>query len=124
MNSLLDTIENSLLDTFDMSQIPTRLLIGGEWVEPANGKRFATLNPATEDVLAEVSEAGAPEVDAAVSSAREALRHGPWSTMTGAERGRILHRLAALMRERSEELVLPHGYPGGDRLPGILRRLG
>jgi aldehyde dehydrogenase (NAD+) len=121
MNSLLDTIENSLLDTFDMSQIPTRLLIGGEWVEPANGKRFATLNPATEDVLAEVSEAGAPEVDAAVSSAREALRHGPWSTMTGAERGRILHRLAALMRERSEELVLLESIDAGKPLAATRR---
>ena len=57
--------------------VPTRLLIGGEWCEAASGKRFATLNPATEEVLAEIAEAGAADVDAAVAAARKALRLGP-----------------------------------------------
>src|SRR5215475_4585911 len=88
----------------EIPQVSNRLLIGGEWCEAADGKRFATVNPATEQVIAEIAEAGAPEVDAAVAAAREALRDGPWPMMTGAERGRILRRLADLMRERSEEL--------------------
>jgi aldehyde dehydrogenase (NAD+) len=112
---------SSVLDTVDLSHTPTRLLIGGEWCESANGKRFATLNPATEETLLEVSEAGAPEIDAAVEAARAALRKGPWATMTGAERGRILHRLAALMRERSEELVLLESIDAGKPLAATRR---
>jgi aldehyde dehydrogenase (NAD+) len=111
----------SVLGALDMRQVPTRLLIGGDWCEAAGGKCFATLNPATEEVLAEVSEAGAPEVDAAVSAAREALRRGAWSMMTGPERGRILHRLAALMRERSEDLVLLESIDAGKPLAATRR---
>ncbi|MBN8936896.1 MAG: aldehyde dehydrogenase family protein [Rhizobiales bacterium] len=112
---------SSVLDTVDLSRTPTRLLIGGEWCESASGKRFATLNPATEEVLLEVAEAGAAEVDAAVDAAQAALRKGPWATMTGAERGRILHRLAALMRERSEELVLLESIDAGKPLAATRR---
>jgi hypothetical protein len=94
---------SGVVETAVLPQIPSRLLIGGEWREAASGRRFATLNPATEEVLAEVSEAGPSDVDAAVSAARDALRRGAWPTMTGADRGRILHRLAAILRERSED---------------------
>src|SRR5271163_4585008 len=87
-------------------QVPAKLLIGGDWCEAASGKRFATLNPATEEVLAEIPEAGASDIDAAVFAAREALRRGAWPAMTGADRGRVLRRLAALMREKAEDLVL------------------
>ena len=93
-----DLIETTALDTTGLPDVPLRLLIGGEWCEGASGKRFATLNPATEEVLAEVSEAEAPEIDAAVAAARDALRRGPWPGMTGAERGRILYRLAGMLR--------------------------
>lgn len=101
--------------------LDTRLLIGGEWCEAAGGKRFATLDPATEEVLAEVSEAGAAEVDAAVFAARDALRRGVWPSMTGAERGRILYKLAALIRERSEELVLLESIDAGKPLAATRR---
>jgi aldehyde dehydrogenase (NAD+) len=96
-------------------------LIGGEWCEAASGKRFATLNPATEQVLTEIAEAGQPEVNAAVAAARKALRQGPWPMMTGAERGRILRRLAELMRERSEELVLIESLDAGKPLAATRR---
>lgn len=99
----------------------TKLLIGGEWVESSDGKRFATLNPATEDVLTEVSAAGAADVDAAVAAAQHALRRGPWGSMSGAERGRILNRLAALMRERFEELVLLESIDGGKPMAATRR---
>jgi len=108
-------------DTNEIPLVPTRLLIGSEWCEAASGKRFATLNPATEQVLAEIAEAGAPEVDAAVAAARAALRRGPWPMMTGAERGRVLRRLADLMRERSEELVLLESLDAGKPMAATRR---
>src|SRR4029450_13393599 len=68
------------------------LLIGGRWVEPASGKRFKTINPATEEVLAEVAEAGEEDVDAAVKAARAAYTR-TWSRMSGAERAKYLYRM-------------------------------
>jgi aldehyde dehydrogenase (NAD+) len=91
----------------------TQLLIGGEWGEGAKGARFATLNPATEDVIADVSQAGAGDIDAAVAAARKALTTGAWPAMTGAQRGRILYRLAQIMRERIENLVALESIDGG-----------
>jgi aldehyde dehydrogenase (NAD+) len=108
-------------DANELPLVPTRLLIGGQWCEAASGKRFATLNPATGEVLAEIAEAGAPEVDAAVGAARKALRQGPWPMMTGAERGRVLRKLADLMRERSEELVLLESIDAGKPLAATRR---
>src|ERR1700742_149027 len=116
-----DLIETTALDTTGLPDVPLRLLIGGEWCEGASGKRFATLNPATEQVLAEVSEADAPEIDAAVAAAREALRRGPGATMSGAERARILNRLAGILRERSEEVVLLESIDGGKPLAATRR---
>src|SRR5215216_2863079 len=74
------------------------LLIGGRWVEPASGKRFKTINPATEEVLAEVAEAGDEDVDAAVKAAQAAYR--VWSRMPGAERAKYLYRIARILQER------------------------
>jgi aldehyde dehydrogenase (NAD+) len=90
-----------------------RLLIDGAWVEAASGRRFETRNPATETLLATVAEADRTDVDAAVASARKALRDGPWGRMTGAERGRILHRLAQLVRNHADELIVLEALDGG-----------
>jgi aldehyde dehydrogenase (NAD+) len=100
---------------------PTRLLIGGEWGEATRGKRFVTINPATEETIAEVSEATAADIDAAVVAARLALRRGPWPAMSGAERGRILNRLASILRARFEELVLLESLDGGKPLAATRR---
>lgn len=100
---------------------PTDLLIGGETVEAASRKRFATLNPATEEVIAEISEAGAEEVNAAVAAARKAFTTGPWPAMSGIERGRILNRIAAIMRERIDELVLLESMDAGKPLAATRR---
>jgi aldehyde dehydrogenase (NAD+) len=108
-------------ETAAVPQVPTSLLIDGEWCEAESGKRFATLNPATGRVVAEIAEAGAPEIDAAVAAARRALRRGPWSTMTGSERGRVLRRLADLMRRRGEELVLLESIDAGKPLAATRR---
>jgi aldehyde dehydrogenase (NAD+) len=112
---------SGLVETAGLPEAPLRLLIGGEWCEAASGKRFATLNPANEQVLAEVSEADVPEIDAAVSAARDAQRRGAWPAMTGAERGRVLHRLAGILRERSEEVVLLESIDAGKPLAATRR---
>ncbi|MEW6449554.1 MAG: aldehyde dehydrogenase family protein [Pseudomonadota bacterium] len=99
----------------------TQLLIGGEWGEASLRKRFATLDPSTGEPIAEVSEATASDIDAAVGAARQALRSGPWPAMSGAQRGRILNRLAAIMRERFEELVLLESLDGGKPISATRR---
>jgi aldehyde dehydrogenase (NAD+) len=99
---------------------PTKLLIDGDWGEAASGARFATIDPATEDVISEVSEAGAADVDAAVEAARRALT-GRWGMMTGAERGRVLYRLASIIRDRSEELTLLESIDAGKPLAATRR---
>ncbi|MBK6439671.1 MAG: betaine-aldehyde dehydrogenase, partial [Candidatus Microthrix sp.] len=66
-------------------------------------ERFPTINPATGEVLAQVHQASDADVDAAVASAEAAFP--AWAALTGAERGRILNRAAALLRERNDELA-------------------
>jgi 5-carboxymethyl-2-hydroxymuconic-semialdehyde dehydrogenase len=82
------------------------LYIGGEFRGGRAARRFATLNPATNQVITEVAEGQAEDVDDAVASAVAAFRRGPWPRMTGAERGRYLRRIADLMMEDAEALAL------------------
>jgi acyl-CoA reductase-like NAD-dependent aldehyde dehydrogenase len=85
---------------------PGRLLIGGEFADARSGRTFTTVNPADETVITTVAEAGTEDVDAAVDAARTALTTGPWSRMSGAERGRLLWRMGELMLERIPSLSL------------------
>jgi aldehyde dehydrogenase (NAD+) len=93
----------------------TQCFIGGKWLPAASGKTFETINPATEEVISQVAEGDATDVDLAVDAAREALEHGPWSKMDARDRGRLLYKLADLIEEESEELaaleVLDNGKP-------------
>ncbi len=93
----------------------TECFIGGRWVPASDGKTFPTLNPATEEVIAEVAEAAADDVDNAVRVAREALEEGPWSRMDARDRGRLLYRFADLVEQNGEELAsletLDNGKP-------------
>ena len=88
------------------------LLVGGRWVEPASQKRFKTINPATEEVLAEVAEAGEDDVDAAVKAARSAYTK-VWSRMSGAERAKYLYRIARVLQERAREFAVLETMNGG-----------
>lgn len=81
------------------------MLIGGQRVPALSGKRFETRNPATGELLALVAQGGAEDVDRAVQAARAALT-GPWSRMKGAERQRIMLRLADLVEAHYEELAM------------------
>ncbi len=80
------------------------LFINGEFVD-GSGTAFTTINPATEESLAEVAEATTDDVDRAVKAARAAYR-GVWGRMSGADRGKYLFRIARIMQERSRELAV------------------
>src|SRR6267154_2700154 len=66
---------------------PTKLLINGKWVDSASGKTFPTINPSTGEVITQVAESDAADVDKAVAAARAAFDKGPWRKMSAAERG-------------------------------------
>jgi len=88
------------------------LFIDGAFVEPADLARFKTVNPATEEVLSEVCQAGPAEVAAAVAAARCAYDE-VWSPMPGAERGKYVYRLARLLQERARELAVLESMDNG-----------
>jgi len=77
--------------------------IGGKFV--AGSKHFPTINPATEEILSQISLAGKAEVDAAVKAARKAYTT-TWSKMSGKERGKYLFRIARIMQERAREFAV------------------
>jgi aldehyde dehydrogenase (NAD+) len=88
------------------------LFIGGEFVEPADGDTMKTVNPADEEVLAEVSVGGPADVDRAVAAARRAYDE-VWGPMPGAERAKYLYRLARIVQERSRELAVLESLDNG-----------
>jgi aldehyde dehydrogenase (NAD+) len=81
------------------------LFINGEFVDPAAKGSFKSVNPATEEILADVAEAGDVDVDRAVRAARAAYDK-VWSRLPGSERGKYLFRIARLIQERSRELAV------------------
>jgi aldehyde dehydrogenase (NAD+) len=81
------------------------LFIAGQFTDPADGGSLKTVNPATEEVLAEVAVAGAADVDRAVAAARTAFER-TWSRMPGSERAKYLFRIARILQERSRELAV------------------
>lgn len=84
----------------------TDLWINGQWKPSLSGKRFATLNPATEEILAEIAEADEKDIDEAVQAARRAFESGPWPRMKAAERAKILQTVAQLIEKNNEELAM------------------
>jgi len=104
---ILDTVAN-------IPQIrQTQLLIDGKWVDAVSGKTFSTINPATEEVIAEVAEGDAADIDLAVKAARKAFESGPWSKMDARDRGRLIYRLADLIEENIEELAALESLDNG-----------
>ena len=95
-----------------------QLLIDGQWVEPASGKRFASHDPATGKPLAELAFADREDVDRAVKAARKAFDGGQWPAMKPSQRAKLLWRLADAL-ERDAEIfaaleTLDNGKPIGD----------
>jgi betaine-aldehyde dehydrogenase len=96
-----------------MNPPETRLYIGGGFVDSESGETFETINPATGKVICSVQHAAAADVDRAVQSAQSGFE--VWREISGAERGRILHKAVALLRRYNEDLarleVLDTGKP-------------
>jgi len=96
------------------TEAPLHLLIGGQWVDAADGRSFETVDPATEEHLATVPHTGAEDVNRAVRAARAAFEDGsPWRKMTPSRRGKILHRIGDLILEYADELALLESLDNG-----------
>src|SRR2546423_1726410 len=95
--------------------LQTKLLIDGQWRDSVSGKTFATVNPATEEVIAEVAEGDAADIDLAVKAARKAFDSGPWRKTDARDRGRLMNKLADLIEQNVAELAeletLDNGKP-------------
>lgn len=88
------------------------LFINGGFQKAKSGKTFDTINPATEQKLAKVAEAGDEDVDLAVKSARKAYDKY-WSKMPAAERGKYIYRIARIIQERAREFAVIETMDGG-----------
>jgi aldehyde dehydrogenase (NAD+) len=84
--------------------------VGGEWLEPK--ETYTTIDPASEEPLAEVGQATDAEVQLAVGAARDAFENG-WSALPGSERAKYLFRIARILQERSREFAVLESLNGG-----------
>ncbi|MFL6073473.1 MAG: aldehyde dehydrogenase family protein [Mycobacteriales bacterium] len=87
------------------------MFVDGEFTDSADGERAKTINPATEEVLAEVAWASQSDVDRAMSAARRAA--AGWAALPGRERGKYVYRIARLIQERSRELAVLESLDNG-----------
>jgi aldehyde dehydrogenase (NAD+) len=83
----------------------TQCFINNEYVDAESGKTFETVNPANEEVIAHIASGDKADVDKAVKAARAAFDHGPWSKMGGADRARLMFKLADILEKNFEELT-------------------
>ncbi|MFE9688891.1 aldehyde dehydrogenase family protein [Micromonospora sp. NPDC005806] len=88
------------------------LFVDGKFVDPVDGGSFKSINPASEEVLAEVAEAGNEDVDRAVRAARKAYEK-VWGPMPGRDRAKYLYRMARIIQERSRELAVLESLDNG-----------
>ena len=88
------------------------LFIGGEFIAPAEGHYFETINPATEETISSVAVASQADVDRAVNAARKAYG-GSWSKLRAADRGKYIYRIARILQERSREFAAIESLDGG-----------
>nr|GMD24681.1 aldehyde dehydrogenase family 2 member B7, mitochondrial-like [Ipomoea batatas] len=91
----------------------TQLLINGHFVDSASGKTFQTIDPRTGEVIANVAEGDAEDIDRAVCAARKAFDEGPWPRMTAYERSKILLRTADLIEKHNDEIAALETWDNG-----------
>jgi len=82
-----------------------QLYVDGAFIDAHSARTIDVINPATQDVIARVPDADASDVNLAVAAARRAFESAPWANVTAQERGRILFRLAEIVRTRAAELA-------------------
>ncbi|MCS7294211.1 MAG: aldehyde dehydrogenase family protein, partial [Dehalococcoidia bacterium] len=87
--------------------------IDGQFTEGESGIFFESVDPATNEVIASVPEAGFDEVERAVAAARRAFSEGSWPRLPAAERARVLRRVAELIRERADEIAVVESVDTG-----------
>ena len=95
------TIPGLLPAVADFVSTDRKMLIGGQWVDAASGRTFATNDPATGRVITNVAQGEAADIDRAVAAARAAYE-GPWSRMKPNERERLIWRVGDILSERAE----------------------
>ena len=88
-----------------MTHIRTRLWIANAWADAASGATFPTTNPATGEVIAQVAEARAEDVDRAVEAARGAMKDPEWRRMDAHRRAQLLWKLADAIEANADELA-------------------
>src|ERR1700722_8792319 len=82
-----------------------QMYVNGEWVDSTSNKTFPVYDPSTEEVIAQVPEANADDVNRAVLAAKAAFEDGPWASTTAQERGRVLFRLSEKIRQHASMLA-------------------
>jgi len=116
------TLEKPQVPSLDKAQVfaasTHRLFIGGQWVDPLEGKSFASHNPATGAKHADIAEASAADVDRAVAAARAAMDNPEWSEMKPSRRARLINLLADALEANIDEFAaletLDNGMPVRD----------
>ncbi|KAJ5324182.1 hypothetical protein N7476_002782 [Penicillium atrosanguineum] len=84
---------------------PTGLFINNQWVKSSDGKKIASINPATEKEITSVHAASEQDVNDAVKAARAALNHPSWRDLPGTDRGKMMNKLAQLIEDNRETLA-------------------
>lgn len=94
----------------------TKMLIDGKWRDSVSGETFETINPATEEKIADVALGGEKDIDLAVKAARKAFEEGPWSRMDARDRGKLMNKLADLCEQNFDELAALESLDNGKPL--------
>lgn len=115
MSGPADALVAEALATGTLKGLPQGHFIDGRFAEALSGNSMESFDPGRGQVFAAFAAGGAADVDAAVAAARSALQ-GPWRQMGPAERGRILARAAALLRERAHRFAVVESLDSGKRL--------
>ncbi|HEV7180258.1 MAG TPA: aldehyde dehydrogenase family protein, partial [Candidatus Baltobacteraceae bacterium] len=102
----------------------TQLLIGGAWRDAGSGATYEDRNPATGALIAGVAEAAHEDLNAAVDAARRAFDAGKWSSMAATRRAKILYKMAQLIAERANDLMLLEVRDNGKPLATAKGELG
>jgi acyl-CoA reductase-like NAD-dependent aldehyde dehydrogenase len=104
--------------------VAENLIIGGRRMPAAEGRTFTVTEPGTGQPMVEVAEAGPPDVERAVGMAHRAFEEGSWPRLNAAERGRVLLRASALVRERLEDLAAVEARNGGKPISAARGEIG
>jgi aldehyde dehydrogenase (NAD+) len=91
----------------------TECFIGGQWLPAKSGQTFETIDPATEEVIANVAEGDAADIDLAVTAARQQFDGGEWSRLDARDRGRLINKLADLIEEEAADLAALESLDNG-----------